>query len=101
MSAQGSKGPVPPMRLGVQSVSGESAGDGGGPSGEQVPRTVVGPGAHEIELLKKQNEELRRSEAALTEARDRLRELYDFSPIGYLTLDAAAVIQEANLPAAR
>jgi PAS domain S-box-containing protein len=55
---------------------------------------------HRIEL-EMQNEELRRAYAQLEAARDRYVDLYDFAPVGYLTLDPNGLVSEANLSAAQ
>jgi two-component system, cell cycle sensor histidine kinase and response regulator CckA len=48
----------------------------------------------ELEL---QNEDLREAQLALIEARDKYANLYDFSPIGYLTLSEDHIILMANV----
>jgi len=51
---------------------------------------------HQIEL-EMQNEELHRAHEELEAGRDRYLELYDFSPVGYVTVSAKGIIQSANL----
>jgi len=47
--------------------------------------------------LEMQNEELRRVQLELEETRDRYIDLYEFAPIGYLTLTREGMVAEANL----
>jgi PAS domain S-box-containing protein len=54
---------------------------------------------HQIEL-EMQNEELRRVQHELEISRSRYADLYDFSPVGYLTLNRNGQIVDLNLTAA-
>ena len=50
--------------------------------------------------LQMQNEALRHAQVALEESRDRYVDLYEFAPIGYLTLTREGIIAEVNLTGA-
>ncbi|MBN2644283.1 MAG: response regulator [Desulfuromonadaceae bacterium] len=55
---------------------------------------------HQLEL-EMQNTELRQTKDALETLLDQYRDLYDFSPVGYLTLDRSGNIRNANLTSGR
>ena len=56
---------------------------------------------HELQVhgeeITAQNEQLRKMQAELENTRDRYADLYDFAPIGYLSLNRGGVITEINL----
>ena len=54
---------------------------------------------HQVEL-EMQNEALRQAQVALEQSRDRYVDLYEFAPVGYLTLGRSGVVVEANITTA-
>ncbi|HEY8160410.1 MAG TPA: PAS domain S-box protein [Methylobacter sp.] len=68
-------------------------------SADDIQKLLFDFQVHQIEL-KMQNEELNRAHQELTASRDNYAQLYDLSPVGYLTLDESGIIQNANMAAA-
>lgn len=75
------------------------AGAAAAPEGADLHRLLHELQVHQIEL-EIQNEELIRTRDAAEEALERATELYDFAPVGYLTLDREGLIRDANFAAA-
>jgi PAS domain S-box-containing protein len=69
-------------------------------SAQQVRHLIHELEVHQIEL-EMQNKELRRAQEELEATRDKYADLYDFAPIGYLTVSENGQILEANLTIAR
>ncbi len=67
---------------------------------EEIQRLV-----HDIEVyqaeLENENQELKKSQKHLKAYRDRYVDLYDFAPVGYVTLDHEGYVQEINLAGAK
>jgi PAS domain S-box-containing protein len=67
----------------------------------QLPTVDVQAIIHELQVhqieLEIQNEELRQAQIALANSRDCYVDLYEFAPVGYVTIDHSGFIREANL----
>ena len=55
---------------------------------------------HQIEL-EMQNEQLRHAQTIIEDSNKRFSDLYDFAPVGHLTIDKEGKVVEANLTAAQ
>jgi len=68
-------------------------------TGQTQEKLIHELGVHQIEL-EMQAEQLRAAHLALEESRDKYLDLYEFAPLGYLTLTNKALITEVNLSGA-
>jgi len=73
--------------------------DAGAPTEAEVRRLLSELQVHQIEL-ELQNEELRQSRAEVEAGLERYTELYDFAPVGYVTLGRDGSIRQMNLAGA-
>jgi PAS domain S-box-containing protein len=98
-----------PSGLGTPAVPGlRAAAEGTLARTPDPPQDLTGKTAekilHELQVhqieLEMQNEELKRTQVALEESRDKYLDLYDFAPVGYFTLTRKGEIAEANLAGA-
>jgi PAS domain S-box-containing protein len=87
------------LRARAEQVLAKTRGDIAPMSEPDVRKLVHDLQVHEVEL-EMQNDELRRTQHALEEARDRFADLYDFAPLALLTLSQGGEVLEANLAAA-
>ena len=73
-------------------------GDVAGLAEQDVQRLVHELQVQEIEL-EMQNESLLATHRELEKSREQYRDLYDFAPVGYLTVDLQGAVQQANAAA--
>jgi PAS domain S-box-containing protein len=82
----------------------ESQIKGSARAAQKPPRDDVLKLIHELEVhqveLELQNDELKRSQSELEEARKKYFDLYDLAPVGYVTLSRRGIICEINLAGA-
>jgi PAS domain S-box-containing protein len=99
------KKPVPADVTGALRIRAEKLLAAGGANLPQMPPADVLQLVHELQVsqieLEMQNEELRRAQETITETGNRYADLYDFAPVGYVTLDPQGLIVEINLAGAR
>src|SRR5664279_3844151 len=74
-------------------------GTGQAPTDADTQRLVHELQVHQVEL-EMQNEELQKARDSMEAGLEKFSDLYDFAPVGYLTLDREGTIREANLTAA-
>jgi PAS domain S-box-containing protein len=65
----------------------------------EIRRLIEELATHQVEL-KQQQVELQEAHAALEQSRDRYAALFDFAPVGFLSLTADGLVEEVNLTAA-
>ena len=89
---------------GVQSVR-RDATQPEGTSAADAPHPMPDELLHELRVhqveLERQNAALRNAQLSLEEARDRYVDLFEFAPVGYLTLTRQGTIDEINLTATK
>ena len=93
-------GPLSRLRRRAEALLKKSPHPGSRTPAAGVQNVVHELGVHQVEL-EMQNEELRRTELELMRSRDRFSDLYDFAPVGYLTINLEGTVLEANLTAAK
>jgi PAS domain S-box-containing protein len=84
------------LRRRAEQLAAEATGQEQTPVPEELPEVLHELRVHQFQL-EMQNEALRDTQSELERSRDRYAELYNFAPVGYLTLDWQGRIAEPNL----
>src|SRR5664279_1472012 len=74
-------------------------GTGQAPTDADTQRLVHELQVHQVEL-EMQNEELQKARDSMEAGLEKFSDLYDFAPVGFLTIDREGTIREANLTSA-
>ena len=93
------KGKNKDLRKKAEEKAGHEDADLSGMSPENIKKLVHELRVHQIEL-EMQNDEIRRTHEELERSRSEYVDLYDFAPVGYLTLDNKGIVLKMNLTAA-
>lgn len=100
----GKKGDLRLRAAGLRQRAEDAVGTTGPDKMDVAPGEVLGL-LHELQVhqveLEMQNDELRRTQAALEAARDRYVSLYEHAPVGYFTLDLEGKVIRVNATAAQ
>ena len=99
MAAEKKRPETPEIERSFHGKGGEQPGSPPGFAGQTAEELIQELQAHQAEL-ETQAEELRRAHLALGELRDRYLDLYEFAPVGYLTVTDQALITSVNLTGA-
>ena len=90
------RNPRKAIRQRTEQAMGTTGADTTEKTPEDLQRLIDELQVRHLELAS-QNEELRNAERELSVARDRYSNLYEFAPVGYLTLGSDGTIFESNL----
>jgi PAS domain S-box-containing protein len=96
MAKEKDKARTEELRKRAEEILAEKPGDFRALAPADIQKLIQELNVYQIEL-ELQNEELRRTQLELQEARDKYLNLYDFAPAGYFCLDRNGIIVDVNL----